>query len=352
MGLFAKTIMMIQYQPPWYLSNGLVQTLAGEFWYGRAWKRRGDRAPWLSHLPPVPWRSHIFTGAEGVPLWGLWSCPANAKATIIFNTGLNGVVRRAWYAHLFARKACDRGFAVLLYDWRGHGQSAELSPVPFSCGWREGEDQVHLAAQLVKMGCPAPVIFAGVSMGGQLALWGLKAAIEKGCSLVGGAATLSTNLESNRCLANLRKKRVGRAIERHFVRDLRAEVKKQCFIFPDALDLQVVRRIKSIDSYDREIAIGYYGFASVAEYYRQTSALYFLDELTLPHLILYSKDDPMFVPDLVPEIKRRTSSNPHSRFVLTDKGGHVSYIGRQTREEDRFWGINRLLEFCETILDA
>ncbi|MDY7015175.1 MAG: alpha/beta fold hydrolase, partial [Cyanobacteriota bacterium] len=209
------------YQPPWPLQDGFVQTVATSYWYGLTWEWWGDRMSWLSHLPSIPWQARVFRGAEGVPLWGLWSCPQPAKATLILNYGITGTTDGAWYAHVLARKAHARGWAVLLYDWRGHGKTAELSPVPSSDGWREGADLVRLAQQLVELGCPAPVALAGFSLGGQLVLWGLKAAVEEGCDLIGTGAVLSPNLESNLSLDYLRTTVIGRAIEQALTRELR-----------------------------------------------------------------------------------------------------------------------------------
>ncbi|MEG4575277.1 alpha/beta fold hydrolase [Microcoleus sp. N3A4] len=342
---------MLPYQAPWYLKNGSIMTVATDLWYGTTWRWWGDRVTWLRYLPKVPWQEHIFTGAEGVPLWGLWSCPTHAKGTIILNLGITAQVKNAWYAHIFARKAYNAGFAVLLYDWRGHGRTAELSPVPSSYGWREGEDQVNMAAQLVAMGCPDRVALVGFSIGGQLALWGLKAAIEQDCPFICGAAALSCHLESTRSLAHLRSTTVGRIIEQHFVKNLCAEAEKRRQLFPYTVKPGAVERIKSIDSFDREIAIDYYGFTSVAEYYQKTSAIYFLDKLTLPYLIVYSQDDPMFDPKLIAEVEQLTDGNPNAHFILTQFGGHTAHVGVNTGSEDNFWGMNRLLEFCERLLD-
>ncbi|WP_318722978.1 YheT family hydrolase [Roseofilum sp. SID1] len=343
---------MIEYQPPFYFSDGLIQTLVVDYWYGKTWKKWGDRASWLSHLPQVPWQEQIFTGAEGVPLWGIWSCPTNAQGTIIFNTGIDGIVKNEWYAHLFARKAYQRNFAILLYDWRGHGKTAQLSPVPSSYGWREGQDQVHLAEQLTKLGCPTPVILTGASMGGQLALWGLNAAIETRCSLICGGATLSTNLESNLSLAHLRTTFMGRKIEQRFVRKFCAEAEKRRELFPQTLKSGAVERMTSVDRCDREMVIDYYGFNSIEDYYHQTSALYFLDRLTLPYLIIYAEDDPLFNPQIIPQMKERMAQNSHAHLILTQKGGHISHINKPNYSEDRFWGMNRLLEFCEVLLES
>jgi uncharacterized protein len=335
------------YQPPWPLQDGFVQTIATSYWYGTMWRWWRDRVSWLSHLPVIPWQERVFEGADGVPLWGLWSCPQFAKATLILNYGITGTTEGAWYAHVLARKAYNRGWAVLLYDWRGHGKTAELSPIPSSDGWREGSDQVQLAQQLVDLGCPSPVALAGFSLGGQLVLWGLKAAVEEGCDLIRAGAVLAPNLESNRSLDYLVTTPVGRIIEQTLTKELKAEAQKRRERFPEAVKPGAVERVDSIRAFDREMVIDYYGFASVREYYQQTSGLYLLERLALPSLAIYAADDPMFAPDLVPEIEQRAQKNPSACLLLTPQGGHVSHITNKTEREDEFWGLNRMLEFCE-----
>ncbi|MDY6783968.1 MAG: alpha/beta fold hydrolase [Cyanobacteriota bacterium] len=335
------------YQPPWSLQDGFVQTLATSYWYGLTWGAWGDRVPWLSHLPAVPWQAHTFQGAEGVPLWGIWSCPPGAKATLILNYGITGTTDTAWYAHVLARKAYARGWAVLLYDWRGHGKSAERSPVPCSDGWREGSDLVQLAQQLVKLGCPAPVALAGFSLGGQVVLWGLKAAVEEDCDLICAGTVLSPNLESNRSLDYLQTTVIGRAIEQTLTRELQVEARRRFKRFPEAVKPGAAERVDSIRAFDREMVIDYYGFASTQDYYLKTSGLYLLDRLELPFLVIYAADDPMFAPDLVPEIQQRMEQNSRASLMLTARGGHVSHIARRRGVEDEFWGLNRMLEFCD-----
>lgn len=337
----------LDYQAPWYLQDGFIQTVAASYWYGTTWGWWGEAAPWLSHLPAVPWQEHIFRGAEGVPLWGLWSCPPAAKGTLILNYGITGTVRDAWYAHILARKAYARGFAVLLYDWRGHGKTAELSPAPSSDGWREGSDLVQLAWQLIALGCPDTVALAGFSLGGQLALWGLKAAVEEGCTPICAGAVLAPNLESNRSLDYLLTTRIGRIIEGRLTAELRVEARKRQERFPEAVKQGAAERVDSIRAFDREMVIDYYGFPSTEDYYQKTSGLYLLDRIQLPYLLIYAADDPMFIPDLVPEIQQRCGQNPLANLLLTSRGGHVAHINRRNRLEDRFWGLNRMLDFCQ-----
>ncbi|MDR9402930.1 MAG: alpha/beta fold hydrolase [Halothece sp. Uz-M2-17] len=342
------TTSFTSYLPPRYLRNGILQTIATTYWYGKTWEIWKERARWLQGYPSLPWQEKVFFGAEDVPLWGKWVCPPSAHGTIIINYGITGNTEQSWYAHLTAYKAYAQGWAVLMYDWRGHGKTAELSPVPMSDGWREGVDQVRLAEQLVDLGCPEKVVLIGFSLGGQVALWGLKAAQDTS-SLISGAATLTPNLQSDWTLDYLVSYPFGRIVERKFTKELKEEARQKAARFPDSIDPNVVDRIDSIRSFDREIVIDYYGFASETEYYHYTAGLYLLDQLQRPYLIVYAADDPIFDPRIIPEMQAKVDHNPYAHLLLTDHGGHVSHISKTNGEEDQFWGINRLLEFVNQI---
>lgn len=340
------------YQPPWYFRNGMVQTLVASYWYSTAWRLVGEKAWWLSQLPPIPWQGRQFLGADGVPLWGKWAIPPAAKGTVILNYGITGRSDRAWYAHTLARKVYALGWAVLLYDWRSHGKSAVLSPVPSADGWREGADQVYLAEQLVALGCPPMVALVGYSLGGQLVFWGLQEAVARRSPYIKFGATLSPNLESNRSLVYLRSSWLGRAIEDYLTRQLRHEAQLRQERFPEAVKPGAVERIDSIPAFDREMVIDYYGFASVEEYYQKTSGLYLLDRVQLPYLVVYAADDPMFDPTLVPEIEERVGDNPYGTLIMTQRGGHVCHIASRTRTSDPFWGLNRIVDYLERQYDT
>ncbi|NBD17685.1 MAG: alpha/beta fold hydrolase [Cyanobacteria bacterium] len=337
------------YAPPWYFRNGIVQTVATTYRYGKTWEIWKKQARWLKDYPPLPWQEKVFAGAEDVPLWGKWACPPDAHGTMIINYGITGNTEQSWYTYLTAYKAYTQGWAVLVYDWRGHGKTAELSPVPMSDGWREGDDQVRLAEQLVALGCPEKVVLVGFSLGGQLALWGLKAAQAHNSPLIQGAATLAPNLESNWTLDFLVSYPFGRIVEKKFTKELKAAACQQAMSFPNVVDPSVVDRIHSIRDFDREMVIDYYGFASDTDYYHYTAGLYLLDQLTLPYLIVYAADDPIFEPNIIPEMQAKVEKNADGHLLLTAHGGHVSHIGQKNDIEDQFWGINRLLEFVNEV---
>ncbi|AGY57838.1 YheT family hydrolase [Gloeobacter kilaueensis] len=341
---------MKPYRAPWYLGDGLAQTLIVGLLHGNAWQRFGSHSPLAPRLPVPPYREQIFGGAEGVPLAGqLARQPGRARGTLILCYGITGSMETSWYNHYLASKAFARGYDVVLYDWRGHGKSAELSPVPPSDGWRDGADIVQIAAQAVAEGCRRPVIAWGCSLGGQIVLWALKAAQQLKSPDIAGAVAVCPNLESNWSLANLRRSWKGQLIEDALVRELRQEVSRRLVRYPELTPAGVLEKLHLIRDFDEQLVISYYGFASVEQYYQRTSGLYLLPELTLPHLILYAQDDPMFDGRIVVELEQRAALNPRTQLVLTEQGGHGCYIGAADEREDEFWALNRTLEFCDEL---
>jgi uncharacterized protein len=342
---------MRPYVVPWYFKNGLVQTVLVSLHHGDTWAREGENSPLAPKLRPVAWQEQTFICADGVPIAGRYARqPKTAPATLILCYGITGMMDTSWYVHYLARKAYAQGYDVVIYDWRGHGRSAQLSPVPPSDGWRDGEDILHIARQAHALGCARSAIPVGFSLGGQLVLWSLKAAVELGETAILGACTICPNLQSTWSLDNLRTTFVGTILESALVKELRREVKRRLQYYPETVPPGILERVNYISEFDDEMVIDYYGFSSVEDYYKQTSGLYLLEDLKLPHLILYAKDDPMFDPRILPELRLRSGGNPQATLVITPHGGHVGYVGVPGGDEDEFWSLNRVLEYCDQLV--
>ena len=312
-----------------------------------------------------PYQEKIFQGANQVPIYGWVAIPDHPMGTIIGTYGITGSLENQWYLRIWGKKAYEEGYAVVLFDWRGHGKTMELSPEITSDGIYEGEDYVHIAAQAKQMGCPAPMLLTGYSLGGQLALWGIKTAQEMGDDLYSlglepsdilGSAVICPNLESNRSLAYLTNHWLGRHLEKAIVNALKALVEEMNQYHPGTLDAQVISRFDSIRSFDHELVIDRLGFQSVEEYYRATSPLYFLPDLQKPTFIIYAEDDPLFTPDLIPDIRRVCDQNPVIDLCLTPYGGHVGYLSSQKCQNhchhpDPWWAWNQILTWWKGVTD-
>ncbi|KAB8329979.1 alpha/beta fold hydrolase [Scytonema tolypothrichoides VB-61278] len=341
------------YSPPWFLQNGTLQTLYIALWANRDWEHTTEN-------PEPLYQEKIFTGAKGVPIFGRVAIPDNAHGTIIGTYGITGDLDNQWYLRLLGRKAYAQGYAVVLFDWRAHGKTGLLSPTLTSDGLYEGEDFVRIAAAAKAMGCPGKFWFIGYSLGGQLALWALKAA---GAELVredadfgledsdvGGAAVICPSLDSRRSLSFLVKHPVGKYLERSIARQLKKLAWQIHDAHPGTLEPEAIERANSIWGFDDELVIGRLGFPTVEAYYDASSALPLLPHLSKPTLIIYAEDDPFFEPGIIPEMQAACEKNPVIDLLLTRYGGHVGYISskkcqRQAQDPDPWWGWNRILEW-------
>ncbi|NES86652.1 MAG: alpha/beta fold hydrolase [Moorea sp. SIO2B7] len=340
----------LSYTPPLSLKNGLSMTMYAALKANRNWERN------TTHTEPF-YQEKVFIGAGGVPIFGIMAIPENPRSTIIGTYGITGDLDNQWFLRLLGRKAFAVGYAVVLFDWRAHGKTALLSPTLTSDGLYEGEDFVHIAAQAKEMGCPAPFWFTGYSLGGQLALWAVKAGqnisnwgqnLGLEDSEIAGGAVICPSLDSNRSLSYLVKDTWGIHLEKAITRKLKQLARRIHKAHPEAIDPAAIKRANSIWGFDYELVIGRLGFSSVEEYYEASSPLYILPQLRKPTLILYAADDPMFDPTIVPDLQASAAENGAINLILTRYGGHIGYISSkacqlQQKDSDRWWAWNRVL---------
>lgn len=316
----------------------------------------------VSH-PEPPYQEKVFIGAGGVPIFGIVAIPQNPRGTIVGTYGITGNLDNQWFLRLLGRKAFAQGYAVVLFDWRAHGKTAQLSPTLTSDGLYEGEDFVRIAAEAKKMGCPAPFWLTGYSLGGQLALWGVKASqtinswgedLDLKESDIAGGAVICPSLDSNRSLSYLLQAPIGKYLEKAIARQLKKLAWQIHQVHPEAIAPTAIERANSIWGFDHELVINKLGFSSVEEYYEASSVLHLLPNLKKPTLILYAADDPMFDPTIVPDLQASCAGNRVIELVLTTHGGHVGYLSSkagqlQAKDPDCWWAWNRVLDWFDTL---
>ncbi|MEB3160897.1 MAG: alpha/beta fold hydrolase [Synechocystis sp.] len=344
--------------PPLPLRSGLAMTLFNAFVANDRWLKTA-----MHHEPT--YISQVMTGADGVPIHTWRSpIPAQGKGTLIATYGITGTLENQGFLRQWGRWAHDRGYGVLLFDWRAHGKTAELSPTLTSDGLYEGEDFVHLAAQAKALGYPAPFWFSGYSLGGQLALWGIYKGQQgdhwgevKGLTPadIGGGIAICPSLESERSLKYLVSHPLGQYVEKAITKNLKKLAWELHEFHPGEFDPVAIEQANSIWGFDEALVIERLGFASVEDYYAASSALPLLPQLNKPTFLLYAADDPLFDPTLVPELqelaKRLSPSHP-LKIHLTRFGGHVGYIAnracqRYYQDGDELWAIHRSLDWLD-----
>jgi uncharacterized protein len=334
------------YTPPLFLNNGLLLTLYTALFASKTWEK--------TLIEPEPqYQSVVFNQGE-VPLFAWMAIPTNPQGTIIGTYGITGNLNNQWFLRILGRKAYAQNYAVILFDWRAHGKSAELSSTFTSAGINEGRDLVNIAAESKTLGCPAPFWFTGYSLGGQIALWGvyysqfLEIAGLNSSDIAGGAA-ICPNLDSNRSLPYLMQHPTGKYLERAIAQGLKEQTRQVHFYHPEAFDLKTIEAIKTIWDFDRDIVIPRLGFKSVQEYFKASSPFRILPKINKPTLILYAQDDPIFEPSIANDLEKVCEDNEAIDLILTKAGGHVSYLSslecqKANGDRDCWWAWNRVLE--------
>ena len=346
-------MLAFSYNPPCFLRNGVLMTIGAALWGKNNWETRLKK-------PKVIYKEQVFIGAQGVPIFGLVAIPENPRGTIIGTYGIIGDLEEEWFLRILGRKAYAQGYAVVLFDWRAHGKTAELSPTLTSDGLYEGEDFVRIAATALSIGCPPKFWFTGFSLGGQLALWGIKAAVDLpqhedigiSESDIGGGAVICPSLDSNRSLKYLTSYPIGKFLEARITRRLKKLAWDIHDNHPGSLEAAAIEKANSIWGFDNELVIEKLGFPSVEAYYQASSALHLLPNISKPTLIIYAADDPFFEPAIIPELQAACAENPAIDLILTPNGGHVGYLSsnkcqRDCGDDDPWWAWNRVLEWIE-----
>ncbi|MBE9174290.1 alpha/beta fold hydrolase [Synechocystis salina LEGE 06155] len=348
-----------QFTPPWYLSSGLAMTIYTAF-------VANQRCLNSAQAGEPEYIAQVMTGSQRVPLQ-TWRSPiaTQARGTLIATYGITGSLEDQGFLRQWGRWAYERNYGVILFDWRAHGKSAELSPTLTSDGLYEGEDFVYLAAQAKALGYPGPFWFGGYSLGGQLALWG----VYKGQTLtdwanddvmltclsptdIGGGMAVCPSLDSQRSLNYLTSHPLGRYLEKAIANKLKELAWQLHCHHPGEFDPQAIERANTIWGFDHNLVIDRLGFASVEAYYEASSALPLLSKIVKPTLLLYAADDPMFHPAIVGELASLQNQLTGVDVQLTPKGGHVGYIAnarcqRENNDPDKNWAIHRTLDWLD-----
>ncbi|MEM7592006.1 MAG: alpha/beta fold hydrolase [Cyanobacteria bacterium P01_A01_bin.83] len=342
------------FEPPFWLNNGFLMTIYVALRSSQNWETT------IVESEP-DYQKVVFNQGE-VPLAGWVAIPPNPKGTIVATYGITGTLANQWFLRILARKAYAQNYAVVLFDWRAHGESAKLSPVLTSDGIEEGKDFVSIAAESKALGCPAPFWFTGYSLGGQMALWGIYYSqfLEingLNSTEVAGGAVICPNLDSNLSLPYLMKHPTGKYIEQAIAKELKKLSLKLHDYHPEDIDLAAIERANTIWGFDHELVIPRLGFASVPEYFTASSPFQILPKINKPTLILYAEDDPMFAPSIIPKLKTVCHHNEALNLTLTKSGGHVGYVSslncQQTYgDRDCWWAWNRILDWVQTVIST
>ena len=125
---------------------------------------------------------------------------------------------------------------------------------------------------------------------------------------------------------------------RRFMKSLAAKVEAKAKRFPTEIDATGVRDVRSFSIFDDRYTARIHGFRDAEDYWSQSSAIGYLNRISIPTLLLNAKDDPFLSLESFPYKEGR--QNPCLSLETPNSGGHLGFLDAQG-----FWIERRIPEF-------
>jgi predicted alpha/beta-fold hydrolase len=307
------------YHPPWYLTNGHVQTI-----YPILFRRR----------PEIAYRRERLHTPDGDFLEIDWSETGAGRLAIICH-GLEGcsvgIHELCMVSALNARR-----WDALVLNFRGCGDSVNRTLRFYHSGETEDLDSVirHAAKRY------AEIVLIGFSLGGNVVLVylgrdpaGVHPAVKQTvvfsvpCDLAASVRKLSTS--------------ANRFYMRRFLKSLSAKLRVKDAVLPGKLDLAGLDSIRTFEEFDDRYTAPIHGFRSARDYWEKSSSARYVASIRIPTLLVNARNDPFLAPECFPTPIARES---RSLYLETPaSGGHNGFI--LLNPQNRYWAELRTLEF-------
>lgn len=260
---------------------------------------------------------------------------------LIIVHGLEGSSSSPYVLGLTAQ-AIARGFNVVRLNLRNCGNTLHLTPTLYHAG--QSEDLLKVIDWLKEMKGQNEQYLVGYSLGGNLILKAV-AELNKPYSPVKGACAISPSIDLAASVVCLNKG-INKIYQHNFLLSLKNKIRLKGKLFPNRYDCRKLEQINNIYSFDDSYTAPDAGFRDAAHYYQESSAIFSVNKIKTPTLIIAAQDDP-----LVPFQSFSTINNANIKIYAPQSGGHVGFLSSRKTDlssnQDLFWADNQILTFCQ-----
>jgi predicted alpha/beta-fold hydrolase len=238
-----------------------------------------------------------------------------------------------------------RGLAVALgaaqWDvlaWNFRGCSGEPNRLLRAYHSGETSDLTSVIARAVALGYRR-IALVGFSLGGNMVLKYLGEAPPDPAVKAGVAISAPVDLAA--CARKLDHLWVNRLYLQRFLFSLAAKIEAKAILFPDRIDANGVRKVRSFQEFDDRYTGPMHGFRDAEDYWKQASARQFLSRISVPTLLLQPRNDPFLAPEAFPWDEAEANENLF--LEAPESGGHVGFLDLQHGLQP--WSEGRVVEF-------
>jgi uncharacterized protein len=306
----------IEYLPPFFLFNAHLETIFPALF------RKVNIAAYTRERIPTP--DNDFLDLD-------WLKQASRKVVIIQH-GLEGNSYRA-YVKGMAKIFFEAGYDILAWNYRGCSEEMNRALRFYHSGATEDLKHVidHAAAKYDE------VFLIGFSLGGNLTLkyLGEKDVNPKIKKAIAFSAPVDLQTSCNQ-ISNPG----NRIYALRFLRSLKKKVAAKAMLMP-GLETKHLHSIQTMLDFDEAYTAPLHGFDNATQYYQKCSSIGFLKDITIPTLIVNTKNDPFLSKECFPVDLLK--AHPFVRLEIPNRGGHVGFT--QINKNGVYWSEQRALSW-------
>ncbi|MEP3481101.1 MAG: alpha/beta fold hydrolase [Fuerstiella sp.] len=252
--------------------------------------------------------------------------------------GLAGC-HRSGYMVRTASKLMERNVRVFRMDHRGCGAGQMLAKSPYHAGRIQ---DVAMAIQMLERLCPeSPISMAGFSISANLLLRFLGDNPNNIPQSIFRAVAICPPIDLQHCVNQLDSTVIGRKYSRYFAKKLTQQV-RDTPLWREDLPLAKAKTIPgSMKTFDELFTAPACGYENALEYYEAASARDHIRNTQVHTTVLLAADDPLIPMECWSKIRFPQNFS----VCITDHGGHLGFMGRNSQDADNRWMDWRVVEW-------
>ncbi|PKN42061.1 MAG: alpha/beta hydrolase [Deltaproteobacteria bacterium HGW-Deltaproteobacteria-18] len=297
---------MVQLARAFPFSSGHVQTLF---------------PPLFRSMPDACYERERFETSDGDFVDLDWSRGEGSPGLVFIMHGLEGHSRRKYVLGM-VRAAREHGLDAVAMNFRGCSGEPNRKVSMYHSGWtRDLHEALLMIASLRRY---RSVHLIGFSLGGNVILkyLGEDASIIPG--VVSGAVAISVPCDLEDSARALARPQCA-LYTRYLLDQLRKKIIDKGRLFPGALDLKGVEKLRTFRQFDDRFTAPLHGFRDALDYWRRSSSRQYLPGIDRRTCIINAANDPFLGPRCYPEGEARANGN--LTLLTPPTGGHVGFVG-------------------------
>ena len=266
--------------------------------------------------------------------------PSGAPILVMLH-GLEGSVRSHYIQGLLA-EAKRRGWRAAVLIFRSCGNELNRARRSYHSG--ETTDVAFVLRHLESTFPQAPMVLAGVSLGGNVLL---KFLGEQGRNIserIKGAAAVSVPYDLARSSRHI-DEGFAKVYQWNFLRSLRRKAYTKLERFPDLVSREALEQATTMFAFDDCFTAPVHGFENARDYYAKSSSINWLASISINTLLLSAVDDPFLPPQVLDQVRGIAAKNPHLTVEFPPHGGHVGFVGGHNPLSPTYYLEKRVSEF-------